>query len=476
MRKLIIIILIFQAVIIQAQKWVDTSYQIEQINDIVYGNVVDFAGNERSLLMNICYPKNDLPPRCGRPLLIAIHGGAFLAGNKDTESPPRWLTDFAKRGYTTASINYRLGMFQTNAEVNCNISAFGVPWNCLNMQDTAEWYRGYYRGMQDAKGALRFLVNHAAEYQIDPKNIFLVGESAGGFVALATAFLDDPTEKPLQCSSLPNALPPNKIYENQCIQSTGFDTSIASMKLVRPDLGSVEGILNPTATNYKIKGVGNFYGGMMGNYFLKHTYSKAPVLYLFHQPNDLVVPIESGIFYQGAGICYSNFPTYCQSIINRPRLIGSLGIKNMIDSLNGKVEVPKYLYETTNNFADCLGQFLDPNTAGHSIDNYWLRTLNMAKFFAPEIDTTSNCIVKNNLLNHNERIQIYPNPIVEDEINIQTDKYIISLQLYDIQGILIRNFDGNHNNLRVEYLKKGMYFLKIKTNEGENIFKIVKYF
>ena len=100
-------------------------------------------------------------------------------------------------------------MFQTNSQVNCNISAFGIPWNCLNMQDTAEWFRGYYRGMQDAKGAIRFLVNHAAEYQIDPSNVYLVGESAGGFIALATAFLDDPAEKPTQCGKLTNVLPPS---------------------------------------------------------------------------------------------------------------------------------------------------------------------------------------------------------------------------------------------------------------------------
>ena len=461
--------------VLLGQKWVDTLYNIQQINNISYGKAVDFAGNNRDLLLNLATPINDSPPKCGRPLLVAIHGGAFLAGNKDIDAPPRWIADFAKRGYVAASLNYRLGMFQTNSQVNCNISAFGIPWNCLNMQDTAEWFRGYYRGMQDAKGAIRFLVNHAAEYQIDPSNVYLVGESAGGFIALATAFLDDPAEKPTQCGKLTNVLPPNKIYENQCIQSTGFDTSIASMNLERPDLGDVEGNLNPTTIKYKIKGVGNFFGGVLSNIFAKHSYEKAPVLYLFHQPNDLVVPIDNGNFYQGAGICYSNFPSYCQSIINRPRLFGSFGIKKMIDSLSGKVEVPKYMYETTNNLTDCLGQLLNPSTSGHAIDNYWTRSLSMAKFFAPTIDTVSNCITSINPLSTNDAILLFPNPLQDDEVNIITDLMIENVKIYDIKGILVMNFAEIHDQkLVLPPISKGIYLVKIKTNRGEKVLKLVK--
>jgi acetyl esterase/lipase len=157
------------------------------------------------------------------------------------------------------------------------------------MQDTAEWYRAAYRAQQDLKGAIRFLVKHAQDYQIDPRNIFLVGESAGGITVMQAAFLDDPAEKPIEAGGLPDALAPNAIYENQCIQTPSFDTSIASMQLQRPDLGPFEGFLN-TGYTYTIKGVGNFYGGLIQDIFTKYSYSQAPRLYMFHQPNDLVVP------------------------------------------------------------------------------------------------------------------------------------------------------------------------------------------
>ena len=81
-----------------AQKWVDTLYNFQQINDIPYGTNYDFAGNIRTHLLNVTVPVNDTAPVCGRPLLLAIHGGAFLAGNKDSDAPPRWIKEFARGG------------------------------------------------------------------------------------------------------------------------------------------------------------------------------------------------------------------------------------------------------------------------------------------------------------------------------------------------------------------------------------------
>ncbi len=59
---------------------------------------------------------------------------------------------------------------------------------------------------------------------------------------MQAAFLDDPPEKTLGGRvALPDAIAPNAVYENQCIQTPSMDTSIASMQLQRLDLGTVEG-------------------------------------------------------------------------------------------------------------------------------------------------------------------------------------------------------------------------------------------
>jgi hypothetical protein len=52
---------------IKAQKWIDTLYQVQKIENVVYGSAIDFAGNLRELKMNIFLPINDTPPSCGRP-------------------------------------------------------------------------------------------------------------------------------------------------------------------------------------------------------------------------------------------------------------------------------------------------------------------------------------------------------------------------------------------------------------------------
>jgi acetyl esterase/lipase len=108
------------------------------------------------------------------PLAIFIHGGSFLAGDKGETTITDLAKSFAKRGYAAASINYRMGFVNDDALNQCNFPNY----SCFFAADSAEWYRAYYRSVQDGKGALRFLVNHATEYQIDPNNIFVSGESA----------------------------------------------------------------------------------------------------------------------------------------------------------------------------------------------------------------------------------------------------------------------------------------------------------
>ncbi len=387
--KFIFLLLLFPLSLLHAQKWVDTLYASQTLADVSYGFATDFAGNLRELKMDISQPIGDSPPECGRPLMILIHGGAFIAGDKNDGSVRRMRIDFAKRGYTTASLSYRLGQFQTPLAINCNVTALGVEWNCLNMSDTSEWYRAYYRAIQDVHGAIRFLVNHADDYEIDPQHIFVVGESAGGFIAMGAAYIDDPSEVLTNLTgSFADIQPPNSIYEMRCVQGYGLDTSIASMDLRRPDLGAYAGSLHqPAATSYRIRGVGNFYGAVFNNIFASPS-PEIPALYLFHQPNDLIVPYGRGKVFAGFNQCATQWPFSCQNIINRPVILGSNAIKILVDDmLANQIPAPELLFDPSSNMANCAQQIASPGLSGHAIDNYWLRTGNMAAFFAGKIDS-----------------------------------------------------------------------------------------
>jgi hypothetical protein len=414
---------------LQSQEFIDTLYSFDSQVDIPYGNTIDFAGQTRQLRLDVSRPLEAPLPECGRPLIVIIHGGAWVAGSKDDAGIVTLREEFAKRGYVSAAINYRLGFFLTNYNQNCNVP----NWNCMLAADTSEWIRAWYRGVQDARGAIRYLVANAQEYQIDPQQIFVYGESAGGFIALGIAYLDDENEKPAACSQLSSVQPPNQAYYQPCIQNASWSVEIGAMNFARPDLGPIDGYLNQNAPSYRIKAIANMFGGMMQNLF-QSSDSDVPDLYSFHQPNDLIVPIGNARLLKGFSDCAAS--TGCISIPNRPI---SMGTQAITDYLNSGVldpqSIPETQIEITSNIADCLVQVLNPSLGGHQYDAPYLRSLQAATFFAQRISNDS-C----NILNHISAKPSNPITLVVEGKSIQihtSDIKSFAYQLFSIDGRLV---------------------------------------
>jgi alpha/beta superfamily hydrolase len=112
-------------------------------------------------------PKDD--QLSNRPLIIWMHGGGFKFGTKEAKGIQLWSKTFAQRGYVCAAINYRLS-----------------KKNPLFHFD--ELLKGSYYGVQDAKMAVEYFKHHYKEYNIDPDKIILAGNSAGGIIAMQTAY------------------------------------------------------------------------------------------------------------------------------------------------------------------------------------------------------------------------------------------------------------------------------------------------
>jgi acetyl esterase/lipase len=115
----------------------------QQLTDLPYANVS--AAQKLDLY---------LPQRNGTavPLLIDIHGGAFMGGAK-SEAGGR-INALVEHGYAVASINYRL-----SGEAH------------------------FPAGMKDVKAAIRWLRASAPRYGIDPNRFAAWGDSAGGYFA-----------------------------------------------------------------------------------------------------------------------------------------------------------------------------------------------------------------------------------------------------------------------------------------------------
>ncbi|MFE3177862.1 alpha/beta fold hydrolase [Amycolatopsis sp. NPDC059090] len=95
------------------------------------------------------------------PLLIDIHGGGFLLGDKAQEGQ-LLAPDQLAQGYAVASINYRLG---------CEAR--------------------FPAGVQDVKAAIRWLRAHAATYNLDPDKFVAWGQSAGAYLSAMAAVTGD---------------------------------------------------------------------------------------------------------------------------------------------------------------------------------------------------------------------------------------------------------------------------------------------
>src|SRR3954469_1091485 len=74
--------------------------------DIVYGVAPDENGQPEKLKLDLYQPKGDTISK--RPVVIWVHGGGFSSGDKSDDKIVDLSERFARKGYVTASINYRL--------------------------------------------------------------------------------------------------------------------------------------------------------------------------------------------------------------------------------------------------------------------------------------------------------------------------------------------------------------------------------
>lgn len=91
----------------------------------------------------------------GRPVMVFIHGGGFVAGSKD--APVQDGSTFARDGVVCVAINYRMG-------VDGFLPIPGIPTNL---------------GLRDMVAALEWVRDNIAAFGGDPANVTVFGESAG---------------------------------------------------------------------------------------------------------------------------------------------------------------------------------------------------------------------------------------------------------------------------------------------------------
>jgi acetyl esterase/lipase len=232
-----------------------------KISNVIYGNApfingplhtVESSTTNKNLIMDIYQPTDDTFTL--RPAIIFAHPGGFLTGNRMVQDMNALCDSLARKGYVTATIDYRKGFNLTSNQ---------------GIHST----RAVYRGIQDGRTAVRFLRANASLYGIDPNKIYFVGSSAGSFIGLHSIYLDTPAEIPSQTGSVTyfNITPP--------------------FNHTAPNLGPLD-IGTNLSFNGKPDAVVSMWGAIQ-NTTLITADNSTPVL-LIHGEDDATVSFDSG--------------------------------------------------------------------------------------------------------------------------------------------------------------------------------------
>lgn len=153
-------------------RYVDLVFDaVEVARDQPYASAPSLeTGADEQLLADVYQPAGDT--LTARPVIVVIHGGGFRDGDKGRQSD--LATAYAKRGYVTVAIDYRL-----DDENGCQ----NPVQRAAGDGPSAGCARAILAAQHDAQAAVRWLRADAATWRIDPDRIAVLGLSAGAVTA-----------------------------------------------------------------------------------------------------------------------------------------------------------------------------------------------------------------------------------------------------------------------------------------------------
>ncbi|WP_235294975.1 T9SS type A sorting domain-containing protein [Portibacter lacus] len=492
-------------------RYIDDVFTSYTTKDTVYSTNISILRAPQGIIepidlaMKIYTPEGD--DHTDRPIILVAHTGNFLpqyinggiGGGMSDSVVVNTCKRLTAKGYVAAAFTYRQG------------------WNPIAPdQDTrtGTLLQAAYRGIQDARTAVRFIRKSVAEegnpYGVDPEKIGIWGIGTGGYVSLGAATLDDYEEVTL-----------DKFLNSETL------LPLADTVLLGNFYGTNQTQLNlPNHVGYS----SDFalcvnVGGAMGDISWLDGKENEPAFIGYHATGDVFAPFADGPVI---------VPTTMQFVVNVS------GTKTVIDSANAKgnndvfasllpefdplkdqVEAQKaktinwsaeysteagadnmYAFQTpvpigspwnwwdkptldaiipqvnfvlgTDYSSDTLhlsGLLTNPNMSAE-LGNTYLDT--MFLHFAPRACLALNlgCQVSGvqDLKPLEIGLKAFPNPVLtETTLQVNADESIQKVYLYNTEGKLVQavtNINSNIYNLKRNDLPSGSYFARIFVEEG----------
>ncbi len=195
------------------------------------------------------WKRPDLPTDANAPVLVQVHGGAWVIGNKDQQAMPL-MAHMADRGWVCVSINYRLS-------------------------PRATWPDH----IVDVKRALAWVKANIADHGGDPSFVAITGGSAGGHLSsLAALSANEPAFQPGfedADTSVAAAVPFYGVYDWTNRDGTGradMEDMLARMVL-KSRLEDARDVWEQAST-------------------MSWVGPDAPPFFVIHGTNDTLVPVE----------------------------------------------------------------------------------------------------------------------------------------------------------------------------------------
>jgi len=372
------------------------------------------VGTMQNLLMDIYEPTGDT--MSGRPLVIVAHGGSFIGGSKTGTDVVQLCKDLAKLGYVAASIDYRLGM--TN-----------FPFSSTHTVDSTDAGAAVMRAVHDGRAAVRYFRKNATvggnTYKIDTNNIFFAGVSAGGFIALHVAYMDQWSEFPTY------------------VDTTG-----------QPGLhGGIEGSSGNPGYSSDVKAVVNICGALGKASWMQP--GDEPLI-SFHGDADNTVPYGSAVIYLSG--------TYPLLVVDGSSTVAaranSIGVENCFETWEGQDHVPEV------------------GTSANALAHYDSMLVMTRSFLQRQVCGTPLVCGYNGALYSvvgisentiGQCLNVYPNPS-EGTFTIDLSAFKgaeVQIDLYDVLGKNVKSVNGVKDeriNVTRDGLKSGMYTLTVTSN------------